>query len=460
MPRVLLIRPLCEGDDPEFGEPLGIERLAGYLRDHGVRAELLDRRLYAAERRAGVVTREAAGFWEDVRALCPPGSEPELVGFSLMTEGDVFDARRVMSRLGAYFPDATLVAGGVFVTTNAARAKQLLPHRVVLSRGEGEASLLALARGDDAVRGYVTPDEWAVPYRPYLERYARLGCAVALQTSRGCPGTCTFCATPLLPRELRRWRGRDVVLVADEMAHVASRLVLAGLPPVFNVVDDDAGPLWRLEALAGELVGKDLRMAWACEMRLAALVGQPRLADRLRELHEAGLTRLFVGVESLNPSTLRAWHKDYDTTRLPEVLAAVRTAGIAMQTGYLLWHAGQTVAGALDEVCRLRELGIYTHQAAVSRLIVFAGSELGRGRAEAAAFEPMDAREETFYHEFCSRTQDLRGRWVAAAIREPYEAARAHVSGDASALEAVRRELADVNEQSFRQFVRLAKCLA
>ena len=92
MPRVLLIRPLCEGDDPEFGEPLGIERLAGYLRDHGVRAELLDRRLYAAERRAGVVTREAAGFWEDVRALCPPGSEPELVGFSLMTEGDVFDA--------------------------------------------------------------------------------------------------------------------------------------------------------------------------------------------------------------------------------------------------------------------------------------------------------------------------------------------------------------------------------
>ena len=105
-------------------------------------------------------------------------------------------------------------------------------------------------------------------------------------------------------------------------------------------------------------------------------------------------------------------------------------------------------------------LGIYTHQAAVSRLIVFAGSELGMGRAETAAFEPMDAREETFYHEFCTRTQDLRGRWVAAAIREPYEAARAHVSGDASALEAVRRELADVNEQSFRQFVRLAKHFA
>ena len=36
MTSVLLIRPLCEGDEPEFAEPLGIERLAGYLRAHGV----------------------------------------------------------------------------------------------------------------------------------------------------------------------------------------------------------------------------------------------------------------------------------------------------------------------------------------------------------------------------------------------------------------------------------------
>ncbi|MDO4797154.1 MAG: cobalamin-dependent protein [Coriobacteriales bacterium] len=453
MPRVLLIRPLCEGRDPEFGEPLGIERLAGYLGAHGIAAELLDRRLYAAERRAGLATDGAAGFWDDVRSLCAHGDEPQVIGFSLMTEGDVPDARRIASRLHARYPHATIAFGGVFVTTAAARARQLLPHDAVLLRGEGEAALLALARGDEAARGYVTPNEWACPHRPYLERYARLGCAVAMQTSRGCPGICTFCATPQLPQELRRWQGRALDLVASEMAQVAARLEAADLPPVLNIVDDDAGPLSRLEALAGELRRQDLRVAWACEMRMAALVRQPDLAGRLRALHEAGLTRLFVGVESLDAATLRAWKKHYDVSCLPEVLDAARTAGIAVQTGYMLWHANQTVAGALGEVHRLHELGIYTHQAAISRLIVFLGSELGRTLGQAAAYQPMGAREETFYQRFCERTQELRERWVGAAIREPYAAAQAFLGEDASQLTAVREELASVNEESYAQFL-------
>ena len=35
MTSVVLIRPLCAEGEPEFAEPLGIERIAGYLRAHG-----------------------------------------------------------------------------------------------------------------------------------------------------------------------------------------------------------------------------------------------------------------------------------------------------------------------------------------------------------------------------------------------------------------------------------------
>lgn len=449
MPCVLLIRPLCEGSEPEFSEPLGIERLAGYVRSHGVDAEILDRRLYAAERRAGLGAQGATTFWDDVRSLCA-GESPQVVGVSLMTRADVADARRILSRMHAYCPQATLVAGGVYVTTATSEARRLLPRDVMLLRGEGEAALLALARGEKVADEFVSPDEWAEPYRPHVERYARLGCAVTLQTSRGCPGTCTFCATPQLPSALRRWRARSARLVVDEMEHVAARLEAAGLPPIFNLVDDDAGPLSRLEEIALELRRRSLHVAWACELRIASLAGQPNLAERMRSLREVGLTRVFVGVESLNPNTLRTWRKHYDVESLPDVLDALRTAGVAVQTGYILWHAGQTVEGALGEARRLHELGIYTHQAAVSRMIVFLGSELGKSHDGLSAFEVLGAREEAFYQAFVERTSALRERWVDAAMREPYVAAKAFLGGDDTEFVALHAQMEDVNERSYR----------
>ena len=142
--RVLLIRPLCEGDEPEFAEPLGIERLAGYLRAHGVpEVGVFDRRLYQRERRAGL---GVGSFWDDVRDWAASGA-PDVVGISLMTESDVPDALRVLSRAHAWWPQARLAAGGLFVTTAAAGAARRLPAGVTLLAGEGEATLLALGAG-------------------------------------------------------------------------------------------------------------------------------------------------------------------------------------------------------------------------------------------------------------------------------------------------------------------------
>lgn len=451
MPHVLFIRPLYEGDELEFAEPLGIERLAGYLRERGVaEVTVLDRRLYERERREGL---SASAFWEDVRAACDD-APPDLVCFSLMTAQDVPDALRLHSRLRAWYPRARFQAGGVYVTTATDEARRRLPKDFSLVRGEGEAPLLDALAGIEgeqigrACEQVVHPDEWAMAYRPHMERYAALGCAVNVQTSRGCPGACTFCATPLLPHGLGRWRPRSLSLVADELEHESRRLEKSGLPPVFNLVDDDFGPLSRLEELASELRKRELTIAFACEMRLAALVGQPNLAHRLRHLREAGLSRLFVGVESLNPQTLKTWRKVYDLGRLEETIAAVREAGIALQAGYILWHRHQTVEGALAEAAELRRLGLYTHQVAVSRLIVFDGCELAQ-REGGTGFEPMDRDAETFYEQFAQASGELRERWVKAAVAEPYLASCATLGRRADDLQELREELTHINDLSY-----------
>jgi hypothetical protein len=236
----------------------------------------------------------------------------------------------------------------------------------------------------------------------------------------------------------------------------AARLGHASLPAVFNFVDDDFGPLERVEELACELRRRHLRVAFALEMRLASLIGQTDLAARLSKLHEAGLTRVFVGVESLNPGTLRRWHKAYDVTRLPEVLAACEDAGITLQAGYILWHAEQTVAGACAEVEALARMGLYSHRAAFSRLIVFPSCALAETNADGMGFQRMDASAERFYQQFCEQSQTLAQAWTSAALSEPYEVAKAHLTGDETRVEALCHTLNEVNARSLELFRRLA----
>ena len=491
MAGVLLIRPLCEGDEPEFAEPLGIERLAGYLRVHGVPdVRVVDRRLPVMERRAGIAREAELGFYDTLKLIYPAGSEPQLVGLSLMTVTDVPDARRIVNRLHSWWPKARFVVGGVLVTGAPDVVATAFPPYVTLLPGEGESLLLSLAQGgsscmdggfvtsvapprnvcsdigDDAarqgdVRGMgsptVSPDDWAVPFRPDLERYAALGCAVNMQTSRGCPGRCAFCATPGLPGELRRWQPRSSPLVVDEIQREAERLLEAGLSPVFNFVDDDFGSLERLEDLADELDRRDLHVACACEMRFASLAGQPNLASRLQRLHEAGLTRVFFGIESLNPDTLAWWRKPLNVQALPDVLQAFRQAHVAVQVGYILWHSRQTIEGACEEVRTLHDLGIYSHRAALSRLIAFPGCALAAEGVDAQGFQPMDTREEAFIQRFAEEAQGFAGEYIQHLVAEPYQAACAFLTGDETYLKALKRHIDSVNEQSYDLFMRLSQ---
>lgn len=454
MPRVLLIRPLCEGEEPELAEPLGIERLAGYLLAHGIEdVALFDRRLYQREKRLGL---SGHTFWGDVRQWFADGA-PDVVGLSIMTAADVPDALRIISRARSLWPRARLEAGGLYVTTAPDEAARRLPSVVTLMGGEGEQAFLRFVMGPSAaVSGHLSPDDWAMAYRPFVDRYAALGCAVNMQTSRGCPGRCTFCATPQLPEDLRRWRPRSLRLVVDEMEHEAARLEVAGQLPVFNFVDDDFGPLERIEALVDELENRQLRAAFALEMRLASLIGQPRLTQRLRRLHEAGLARVFVGVESLNPQTLRRWRKPYDVTALPEVLGAFSEAGVSVRPGYILWHKDQTVEGARNEVEKLWQLGIYSHRAVLSRLIVFPGCALAEEDSTIEGYQRMAEEAESFYQRFLDASADLANEWIAAAMIEPRVAAEALLTGDNTQLIEVTNALAAVNARSYELFGQVA----
>ena len=137
--------------------------------------------------------------------------------------------------------------------------------------------------------------------------------------------------------------------------------------------------------------------------------------------------------------------------------AACAKAGITLQAGYILWHADQTMAGARTEVEALARMDLYSHRAALSRLIVFPGCALAETDSDGMGFQRMDASAERFYQQFCEQSQELTQTWTSAALREPHEVAKAHLSGDTMRVEELRRTLEEVNARSLELFRKLAR---
>ena len=398
-----LIRPLHGGEELEFQEPLGIEYLAGALIAAGSEVALFDRRLYE---RQGTLSR----FWEDFFASGPFAT----VGFSVMTAEDLPDALRMLQRIRREWPETRFLLGGLYMTLAGAATGALVPDGVELVSGEGEGALLGLPFG---------PQSWKPAWRPQLADYLRAGCVINLRGARGCPGACAFCATPGLPSELRSWKGRAIPEIADEIE------ALVGYGAIFNFVEDDFGPLERVEELDAELRARDLRIAYSLQLRGAALTGEDDLEARMTRLHEGGFCRLFIGVESLSKETLRAWHKPLDPEALAGALHQTERAGVAVHIGYILWHAGSTPASVRDEVRELRRQGFFSTKCVFNRMILFAGSALAGGGTQ-SRWQELSADCELWYRELTVRLKPLYNAWVAGATDLPRLVALAHLTGD------------------------------
>ncbi len=151
-------------------------------------------------------------FLQDLSGVPEPDA---ILVTSLMTYWypGVFEAIR-LARI--VHPDAPVLLGGIYATLCRDHALRLSGADHVVSH-EGEIRTVELLAGLWGATPEFMPerdDLDSLPY-PILDRGGPLRYA-CVQTSRGCPYRCTYCASPVLNAGLRR---RDPLRVADEISH-------------------------------------------------------------------------------------------------------------------------------------------------------------------------------------------------------------------------------------------------
>jgi DNA repair photolyase len=170
--------------------------------------------------------------------------------------------------------------------------------------------------------------------REFVRRTA--GTNAAFDAGRGCPFQCSFCTIINVQGRQSRYRSPDDIekVVRDNWKQNISR---------FFITDDNFARNREWEAIFDRLA--KLRQVDKIPLGLMIQVDTmchkiPRFIEKAKK---AGVTRVFLGLENINPDNLAAAKKKQNKiTEYRKMMLAWKDQGIFLYAGYILGFPGET----------------------------------------------------------------------------------------------------------------------
>ncbi len=288
---------------------------------------------------------------------------PDLVGTTAITATEP-DARVICETAKRWDPAVKTVVGNVHATFCW---EEVLgdPNVDFVVRGEGEATtadlVRALAAGDEAWeripglawrkdgKPFSTPPrafardldtletawdllDWPLyRYRPSPE--GRLAIA---SSARGCGQRCSFCSQQKF--WARTWRGRDPARFVSELEMLRDR---HGVSVAMLSDETPTSSRTRWEKILDLMIERRTGMEILMETRVDDVL---RDEDILPKYRAAGVSHIYVGVESVSQTTLDLYQKDIKVNESKKAIDLINAHGIVSETSFVLGTPEETAA--------------------------------------------------------------------------------------------------------------------
>lgn len=174
------------------------------------------------------------------------------------------------------------------------------------------------------------------PFLPAQVVKRTLGRSSSFDAGRGCPYQCSFCTIINVQGRKSRFRSPDDV---EQLV----RLNFAQGISSFFITDDNFARNREWEAILDRLI--ELRERDGIPIRLLIQVDTlcHRLPNFIEKAKRAGVTKVFIGLENINPDNLAAAKKRQNKiTEYRTMLLAWRAQGIVTFAGYILGFPADT----------------------------------------------------------------------------------------------------------------------
>ena len=175
-----------------------------------------------------------------------------------------------------------------------------------------------------------------VPFLPKRYVARTLDVSASFDAGRGCPYQCTFCTIINVQGRKSRYRSADDVehLVRLDWAHGIFK---------FFITDDNFARNKEWEAIFDRLI--ELREKGGIPLALMVQVDVlcHKIPNFVEKAKRAGVTRVFIGLENINPDNLAAAKKRQNKiTEYRKMLLAWKMQGIMTLAGYILGFPADT----------------------------------------------------------------------------------------------------------------------
>ena len=227
-----------------------------------------------------------------------------------------------------------------------ANVQQALDMGCFVFAGEAEEGRLDVVL-KDALNGELKPVYNFMADLPGIERVPTphlpadvvkktFGARTSYDAGRGCPFQCSFCTIINVQGRKSRYRSPDDIekIVRDNWAQGISR---------FFITDDNFARNKEWEAIYDRLA--QLREVDGIPLGLMIQVDTlcHKIPNFVEKSKRAGVTRVFIGLENVNPDNLAAAKKKQNKiTEYRRMLLAWKAQGIFTYAGYILGFPGDT----------------------------------------------------------------------------------------------------------------------
>ncbi len=184
----------------------------------------------------------------------------------------------------------------------------------------------------------------AVPFLPAKTVERTAGALASFDAGRGCPFQCSFCT--IINVQGRKSRYRSV----EDIARIVRANVAQGIYRFF-ITDDNLARNRNWEAIFDRLIelseGEGLNIRHVIQVDTLC----HRIANFIAKAARAGVVRVFIGLENINPESLvGAKKRQNKITEYREMLQAWKAAGVVTYAGYILGFPTDTAETIVRDI--------------------------------------------------------------------------------------------------------------
>lgn len=211
-----------------------------------------------------------------------------------------------------------------------------------------------------------------LPYPAYhkfeMEKYIHfIDKRIPIETSRGCPYSCTFCDVKISMGQAFRPRSPEHIL--SELKHFYGQgfRFFEFVDDVFTMDIDRAKTICRM------ILDSGLKFDWNCANGIRA----DRVDEELLTLmKQAGCVFVSYGLETGNPYILKVIKKATTLEKIEEISALTKKVGLKHAVNFIIGHPEETYEAAMDSVRFAKKILKTCDYTMVSNMIPYPGTDV------------------------------------------------------------------------------------